>query len=141
MKKAMSGTRGSRAKGRPVPKDVDEYLAHVPEPARSTLEKVRAMIQSAAPADATEVISYQIPTFNYNGGLVAYAAFSNHCSLFPMSGAVLRALKKDLKDFQTSKGTIRFPVDKPLSPALVKKVVRARLAEKQEKLQRQSGCR
>ena len=58
-----------------------------------------------------------------------------------MSGAVLRALATDLKAFQTSKGTIRFPVDRPLSSALVKKVVRARLAEKQEKLQRQSGCR
>jgi uncharacterized protein YdhG (YjbR/CyaY superfamily) len=141
MKKATSATRGSQAKRRVVPKDVEEYLAHVPEPARSTLEKVRARIRSAAPAEATEVISYQIPTFNYKGGLVAYAAFSNHCSLFPMSGAVLRALATDLKAFQTSKGTIRFPVDSPLSSALVKKVVRARLAEKQEKLQRQSGCR
>src|SRR5579862_223561 len=106
-----------------VAKDMDEYLAGVPEPARTTLEKVRAAIRSAAPPEATEALSYRIPTFRYKGALMAFAAFSKHCSLFPMSLAVMAAFKNELKGFDTSKGTIRFPVDKPPSAALVKKMV------------------
>ncbi len=129
MKKAISTDRGSAAKNTMGPKDVAKYLARVPEPARSTLNKVRAAIWAAAPPEATETITYQIPTFKYKGSLVAFAAFSNHCSFFPMSMAVMRAFKNDLKNFHTSKGTIRFPMDKPLSPGLVKKMVKARIAE------------
>lgn len=124
------------AKGNAAPQDVDEYLAGVPEPARSTLNRIRAAIRSAVPAEATEAIGYRIPTFRYKGALVAYAAFSNHCSLFPMSLSVMAAFKNELKDFHTSKGTIRFPVDKPPSAALVKKLVKARIAEKEQKTQR-----
>jgi uncharacterized protein YdhG (YjbR/CyaY superfamily) len=131
MKKAKSG-RGSKM-GANVAKDMDEYLAGVPEPARSTLNKVRAVIRSVVPAKATEGISYRIPTFKYKGGLVAFAAFTNHCSFFPMSYAVINAFKKEFKDFTVSKGTIRFPVDKPLPAALVKKIVKARIAEKDRK--------
>ena len=83
-----------------------------------------------------EAISYRIPTFKYKGPLLGFAAFSNHCSLFPMSLSVMEAFKNELKDFHTSKGTIRFPVDKPLSPALVKKLVKARMAENEHKKQR-----
>jgi uncharacterized protein YdhG (YjbR/CyaY superfamily) len=119
-----------------VPKNVDEYLAGVPEPARSTLERVRAVIRSAAPPEATEVISYRIPMFRYKGMLMGFAAFSNHCSLFPGSLSAMKGLKNELKDFPTSKGTIRFPVDKPPSAALVKKLVKARLAENERKAQR-----
>jgi uncharacterized protein YdhG (YjbR/CyaY superfamily) len=90
---------------------------------------VRAAIRAALPAEATESISYQIPVFKYKGPLVWYAAFSNHCSLFPGS-SVIRTLKNELKDYSTSKGTIQFPVDKPLSAALLKKIVKTRLAEK-----------
>lgn len=133
MKKVSSGGRGSNAKQNTVPRNIDEYLAGVPEPARGTLNKVRAVIRSAAPPEATEAITYRIPTFKYNGSLVAFAAFSNHCSFFPMSLAVMDAFKNDLKGFYTSKGTIRFPVDKPLPAALVKKLVKARLAEKERK--------
>jgi uncharacterized protein YdhG (YjbR/CyaY superfamily) len=115
------------------PKDVDEYLAAVPEPARSTLNRVRTAIRSAVPPEAVEAISYRIPTFKYNGPLLGFAAFSNHCSLFPMSSSVVEAFKNELKDFHTSKGTIRFPVDKPLSAALVKKLVKARIAENEHK--------
>jgi uncharacterized protein YdhG (YjbR/CyaY superfamily) len=118
-----------------VPRNIDDYLAGVPEPARSTLEKVRAAIRSAVPVEATEAISYRIPTFRYNGGLVAFAAFSKHCSLFPMSLAVMEMFKGDLKKFHTSKGTIHFPLDKPLPAALVKKIVKARIAEKERKKQ------
>jgi uncharacterized protein YdhG (YjbR/CyaY superfamily) len=114
-----------------VPKDIDEYLSLVPEPACGTLMKVRAAIRSAVPPDATEAISYGIPTFKYKGGLVAFAAFSKHCSFFPMSYAVMGMFTKELKAFQVSKGTIRFPLNKPLPAALVKKMVKARIAEKQ----------
>jgi uncharacterized protein YdhG (YjbR/CyaY superfamily) len=116
-----------------VPKNIDEYLAGVPEPARDTLEKVRAAIRSVVPPEATEAISYRIPTFKYKGGLVAFAAFSKHCSLFPMSLAVMETFKSDLKKFHTFKGTIHFPLDKPLPVALLKKLVKARIAEKERK--------
>jgi len=118
------------------PKSVDEYLTSVPEPARGTLNKIRSTIRSAAPSEATEAISYGIPTIKYKGSLVAFAAFSKHCSLFPMSYAVITSLKDELKRFEVSKGTIRFPVDKPLPATLVKKVVKARIAEKERKQQR-----
>ena len=96
-----------------VPKTVDEYLAGVPEPARSTLKKIRATIRSVAPADATEAISYQMPAFKYKGMLLWYAAFADHCSLFP-GASVIAAFKDELKGYSTSKGSIRFPLDKPL---------------------------
>jgi uncharacterized protein YdhG (YjbR/CyaY superfamily) len=136
MKKANS--RGSTAKGNVVPKNVDEYLAGVPEPARSTLHKIRAAIRSAVPPEATEAIWYRIPTFKYKGPLVGFAAFSNHCSLFPMSLSVMQEFKDELKGFSTSKGTIRFPVDKPLAAALVKKLVKARIAQNEHKKLRKS---
>jgi len=136
MKKANPSDRNSGAKGTVAPKNVDEYLAGVPEPARSTLNKVRAVIRSAAPPESTEAISYRIPTFRYKGGLVGYAAFSDHCSFFPMSSSVIEAFKNELKGFQTSKGTIRFPVDKPLSAALVKKLVKARIAQNEHRKKR-----
>src|SRR5437764_655801 len=113
------------AKSNAIPNTIDEYLADVPEPARSTLNKIRATIRSAVPPEATEAISYRIPTFKYKGGLVAFAAFSKHCSLFPMSYAVINEFKNELKNFHTSKGTIQFPSDKPLPAALVKKMVKA----------------
>ena len=116
-----------------IPKNVNEYLAAVPEPARSTLGKIRASIRSAVPPEATEAISYGMPTFRYKGALVGFAAFSNHCSFFPMSLAVMDVFKNELKNFDTSKGTIRFPVDKPLSATLVRKMVKARIAQNERK--------
>ncbi len=130
MKKSPSKSRGSAGKANTDPKAVDTYLAAVPEPARSTLNKVRAAIRSVVPAEATEAISYGIPSFKYKGSLVWYAAFSNHCSLFPGSKAVLKMFENELEGYPTSKGTIHFTVDKPLPATLVKKIVRARLAEK-----------
>jgi uncharacterized protein YdhG (YjbR/CyaY superfamily) len=111
---------------------VDEYLAGVPEPARSTLNKIRAVIRSAVPPEATETISYRIPAFKYKGVLVWFAAFSDHCSLFP-TASVIEAFKSDLKGFSTSKGTIHFPTDKPIPAALVKKLVKARVAQMEGK--------
>jgi uncharacterized protein YdhG (YjbR/CyaY superfamily) len=106
MKRAKTDGRGSAAKDNvpPKPKTVDEYLAAVPEPARSTLERVRAAIRSAVPAETTEAISYRIPAFKYRGPLVWFAAFSNHCSLFP-GASVIKAFKNELKGYKISKGT------------------------------------
>jgi uncharacterized protein YdhG (YjbR/CyaY superfamily) len=115
------------------PSNVNEYLDRVPEPARETLENVRARILAVVPAEATEAISYGIPTVRYQGALVAYAAFKKHCSLFPMSLAVMRDLAPDLARYDTSKGTIRFPPGKPLPGSLVNKIVKARLAEKERR--------
>ena len=135
MKKAKSGSRSSSREGKGALKAVDDYLAGVPEPARSTLNKIRAAIRSAVPAEATETISYRIPAFKYKGVLVWYAAFSNHCSLFP-TASVVEAFKDELKGFTTSKGTIHFPTDKPLPAALVKKMVKLRVAQIERKKQR-----
>jgi uncharacterized protein YdhG (YjbR/CyaY superfamily) len=127
MKKAKASARGSAAKRNAAPKNTDEYLARVPEPARSTLNKIRAAIRSAVPPETTEVISYGIPAFKYKGVVVWFAAFSQHCSLFP-TASVIEAFKNELKGFVISKGTIQFPIDKPLPAALVKKMVKARVA-------------
>jgi uncharacterized protein YdhG (YjbR/CyaY superfamily) len=135
MKKVKTGKRSSAGKRNGTPKNVDEYLAGVPEPARGTLSKTRAVIRSAVPAEATEAISYGMPTFKYKGPLVWYAAFSNHCSLFP-TASVIEAFKNELKRFSTSKGTIQFSTDKPLPAALVKKLVKARVAQQESKKQR-----
>jgi uncharacterized protein YdhG (YjbR/CyaY superfamily) len=115
-----------------APRNVDEYFAGVPEPARSTLHKMRATIRSAVPPGATETISYRIPAFQYKGPLLWYAAFSDHCSLFP-TAAVIAAFKTELKGYTTSKGTVHFPVDKPLPVNLLKKLVKARVAQQTRK--------
>jgi uncharacterized protein YdhG (YjbR/CyaY superfamily) len=135
MKKVKSGNRRSAAKGSGAPRNVDEYLAGVPEPARSTLNKMRAAIRSTVPPEATETISYGMPAFKHKGVLVWFAAFSNHCSLFP-TASVIEAYKNELKGFSTSKGTIHFPTDKPLPTALVKKLVKARVAQNESKKRR-----
>jgi uncharacterized protein YdhG (YjbR/CyaY superfamily) len=111
---------------------VDEYLAEISEPARTTLKTVRAAIRSVAPPEAIEGISYGIPTFKYKGMLAAYAAFSDHCSLFPGAGPTVE-FKNELKNFQTSKGTIRFAPNKPIPATLVKKLMKARIAENERK--------
>jgi uncharacterized protein YdhG (YjbR/CyaY superfamily) len=134
MKKVKSGHRSTAAKGSGAPKNIDEYLAGVPEPARSTLNKIRAAIRSAVPPEATETISYRMPAFKYHGVLVWFAAFSNHCSLFP-TASVVEEFKNELKGFSTSKGTIRFPTDKPLPTALVKRLVKARVTQNESRNQ------
>src|SRR5258708_6101642 len=125
MKKVKSGTRSSAARANGTPKNVDEYLAGLPEPTRSTLNKIRAAIRSAVPAETTETISYGIPAFKHKRVLVWYAAFSKHCSLFP-TAAIIEEFKDELKGFSNSKGTIQFPLDKPMPLARIKKLVKAR---------------
>jgi len=105
---------------------VSEYLSRVPAPQRAALEKLRSTIKSIVP-DATEVISYDIPTFKLDGRmLVSYAAFKKHCSFFPGAGPIEKHAS-DLKSFQTSKGTIQFTPGHPLSTMLVRKLVKTRI--------------
>jgi uncharacterized protein YdhG (YjbR/CyaY superfamily) len=119
-------------KGKVAAKNVDEYLAGVPEPARGTLKQLRTVIRAVVPKATTEVISYGIPMFKYKGMLVGYAAFAKHCSLFPTGSGVIEKYAKELKAFSTNKGTIRFTTEKPLPDALVKKIVKTRVAENEE---------
>lgn len=109
-------------------KTIDEYLAALSDDQRAALEKLRKTIRGAAP-HAEECISYQLPAFRLNGILVAFGATENHCALYPMSASTVEAHKDELKDYDTSKGTIRFQPDKPLPVALVRKLIRARIAE------------
>jgi uncharacterized protein YdhG (YjbR/CyaY superfamily) len=108
---------------------VDSYLSQVPEPARTTLQKIRATIRSVVPAEATEGLSYGMPAFRYKGPLVAYAAFKDHCSFFPMQASLIDEMKDKLKNYRTSKGTLQFPQDKPLPATLLKQMVKLRIAE------------
>jgi len=134
MKTSKSAKRSPSAKSKPsaAPKNIDDYLAGVPEPARGTLQKVRSAIRSAVPPGATETISYKIPAFKHDEIIIWFAAFANHCSIFP-TGRVIDKFKNELKPFTISKGTIQFPTDKPLPSALIKKMVKARLAQLKSK--------
>ena len=112
-----------------APTSVEDYLAALPEAPRAALEKLRKTIKSAAP-EATETISYQMPAFKLNGRfLVSYAAFKDHCSLFPASTKVLEAHGEELKPCLSGKATIRFTADKPIPSALVKKIMKTRIEE------------
>jgi uncharacterized protein YdhG (YjbR/CyaY superfamily) len=109
---------------------VEAYLAAVPEPAQSTLRRLRETVRGLLPEEAVEGFSYGLPAFKLPGGAVCgYAALKEFCSYYPMSGRVITKLKEDLTGYYTSKGAIRFAQDKPLPVALVKKLVKARLAE------------
>ncbi len=110
-------------------KSIDEYLKALPKDQRTALERLRTAIQSAAP-ETSEGYSYGMPAFRFNGRpLVAFAAFKDHCSFFPMSPSVIERHAKELKGFETAKGTIRFLPGKPLPATLIKKLVKARMAE------------
>ena len=110
------------------PKTIDEYLAALSDDKRAALQRLRKTIRAAAPK-AEECISYQIPAFRRNGMLVGFRATPNHCSFFLMSSTTVEAHKDELKDYDTSTGTIRFQPDDPLPAALVRKLVKARIAE------------
>ena len=130
--KTPSGKRSPRAE------TVDGYLATLPEDARATLAKLRKTIKAAAPK-ATEVISYQIPTFKHEGMLVAFAAFEGHCGFYIMSPNVLLAHAAELKDYELNKASIRFPANKPLPATLVTKLVKARVAENEARHNTKKG--
>ena len=126
-KKTSRGRIATRGKPK-KPKTPDDYLAVVSDDKRAALETLRRTIKAAAP-EAEECISYGLPAFRLNGKLlVAYGAAANHCAFYP--GSTLKAFKTELKDYDTGKGTIRFPADRPLPSALVRKLVKARIAER-----------
>ena len=135
MKKTNTGKRGHTTKNKGGTKTVEDYLATIPGPARATFDKLRATIRSVVPAEATETISYQIPAIRHGGILVWFAAFANHCSLFP-TASVMDEFRNELKSFTTSKGTVQFPLDKPLPVALIKKMVKTRVAQSERKKSR-----
>jgi uncharacterized protein YdhG (YjbR/CyaY superfamily) len=115
---------------------VSAYFAALPARSRRELKKIRAAIVAVAPS-ATEGISYGIPTFKLDGRvLVYYAAWKEHASLYPMTASIQRAFAAELAGYETSKGTIRFPLDNPVPIAFVKRLVKARVAELKEKYNR-----
>lgn len=121
--KIPSGKKG------PVARNVDGYLANVPEPARTTLSKVRAAILSALPPEAVETISFRIPAYKYKGLLVGFGAFTTHCTFATMSRPVIEAFARDLEKYVTADTIVRFPFDKPLPAPLIRKIVKARIVE------------
>jgi uncharacterized protein YdhG (YjbR/CyaY superfamily) len=134
MKKAQPGKRRQTsakavrsAKRQGGPASVDEYISRVPEPAQSKLQEIRAAIRSVVPAETIEIISYRIPAFKHRKVLVWYAAFAEHCSLFP-TAAVIEQFKDELTAYTISKGTIQFPLDKPVPTKLIKELVKARIS-------------
>ena len=117
-----------KAKPKSKPTTIDGYLATVSDKQRPALAKLRKTIKAAAPK-AEECISYQIAAFRHNGMLVGFGASQDHCAFYPMNGHTVAEFADELEGYDISKGTIRFAADKPLPAALVRKLVKARLAE------------
>ncbi len=110
-------------------KTIDAYLVLQSQEAREMLSLMRHIIHMAVP-DAEEVISYSMPAFRYRGKILVYfAAFKKHCSLFAASGAILNEMENELKPYRSSKGTLQFPLDKPLPIGIIKKIVKERAKE------------
>ena len=114
-----------------APTTIDEYLATVSEEHRAALEKLRKTIRAAAPK-ADECISYQLPTFKQNGMLVSFGAWEKHCAFYP-GARPIETYREELRNFELSKGTIRFQPNKPIPQALIKKIVKERIAENESK--------
>jgi uncharacterized protein YdhG (YjbR/CyaY superfamily) len=112
-------------------KTIDEYIATFPKNVQSILEELRQTIRDSAP-EAEEAISYQIPTFKLNGNLVHFAAFKNHIGFYPTPSAI-EAFKEELSDYEVSKGTVKFPMNKPIPFDLVRKMVSYRVKENLDK--------
>lgn len=110
------------------PTTIDEYLAGVKDDQRAALEQLRKTIRNAAPK-AEECISYSMPAFRLNGILVGFAAKQHHCALYPFTGTTVKSFRDELKGFKTSMGAIQFQPDRPLPVSLVRKIVKARIAE------------
>lgn len=117
---------------RPKTRTIDEYLAALSDDKRAALQALRKAIKAAAPK-AEECISYQLPAFRQDGMLVGFGATASHCAFYLMSGSTVEAHKDELEKYDTSKGTIRFPADKPLPVALVRKLVKARIEENERR--------
>jgi uncharacterized protein YdhG (YjbR/CyaY superfamily) len=133
--KKVTSNRGIK-KGVPA-KDINAYLAAVPQDVRIVLEKLRKTIKAAAPK-AEETISYQIPTFKYLGPLVFFAAFKCHCSFFVASKAIIKTFGSELEPFDTAGTTIHFSAEHPLPATLVKKIVKARIKENELRMNKKA---
>jgi uncharacterized protein YdhG (YjbR/CyaY superfamily) len=108
-------------------KEVDQHIAKIPEPQRSTLQLLRKAIREVIP-EAQEVISYGFPGYKLDGKIICgFAAFKNHCSFFPHSSLVIPELEKELVNYKTSKGALQFGIDKPLPKTLVRKLIKTRI--------------
>ena len=128
MRKVKPTRAKTRASRKSTSKTLEPYLANVPKTSRAVFNKLHAAIRSAVPRDAEEIISYKIPAFRRGVVLVWFAAFADHCSLFPTS-SVIAKFKNELKGYSTSKGTIHFPLDQTVPTNLIKRIVKARVAE------------
>jgi uncharacterized protein YdhG (YjbR/CyaY superfamily) len=120
---------------RKVPKTIDEYIASFPRNVKTILEELRRTIKDSAP-EAEEAISYGMPAFKLNGNLVFFAAFKNHIGFYPTASAI-ETFKEELPDYEVSKGTIRFPMDKPIPFDLVRRIVSYRVKENMDKRKQQ----
>src|SRR5688572_14980381 len=111
----------------PPAKNVDAFIKAAPPQTRAHLKRLRAIVQETVP-EADEVISYKMPVYKYRGKMfVGFAGFKNHIGFYGMSGSFLDPYRKELKDYEMSKGTIRFPLDRPLPTALIKRLLKARI--------------
>ena len=120
------------------PATIDEYLSSVPPAMRSALEELRQIIRDAAP-EAEECISYQMPAFRQGGILVGFAAHTHHCALYGWNGTAVAALADQLQGFKISKGTIRFTPERPIPEAVVRLLVKEKLAAKVDRVVRANG--
>jgi len=114
-----------------TPKDIDSYIAGFPQDVQVILQELRAVIKQAAP-QAEEAISYQIPTFRLKGNLVHFAAFKNHIGFYPTSSGIEK-FKNELSAYELARGTVRFPLDRPLPLGLISKIVKFRVKENLER--------
>ncbi|SDF76492.1 Uncharacterized conserved protein YdhG, YjbR/CyaY-like superfamily, DUF1801 family [Dyadobacter soli] len=111
------------------PSSIDEYIASFPEDVQQILQEIRAVIRDAAP-DATETISYDMPTFNLNGTyLIYFAGWKKHVALYPVSGSIAEALSTELSGYKGTKGSVHFPLNKPMPLDLIRKITKLRIAE------------
>jgi uncharacterized protein YdhG (YjbR/CyaY superfamily) len=138
--KAAPPARRPRSSAYGAAMTIDEYLARVEPEQRAALEALRQVIRKAAPK-AEEVITYGIAAFRQNGSLVGLSASAKHCALHPMNGHTVADFAADLAGYSTSKGTIRFTPDKPLPAALVRRIVKARVAENEADATEKAGMR
>ena len=115
------------------PQTIDEYMANFPAHAQAAMQRLRDLIHEIAP-EATEKISYGIPTFVLGQNLVHFAAYKNHIGFYPASSGIAH-FEEELKDYETSKGTVRFPLDKPIPYDLVRRITEFRVAENRARAQ------
>ena len=126
MKKVPHGDRTAAPRG--SSDAVDAYIAAVPEPNQTALVRLREIIRSAVPEEAVEVISYGIPAFALSKPFFGYAAFKNHLSVLPFSGSLFNSFTEELKPYTRTKSSLHLPFDQPLPDALIRKLVRSRVA-------------